>query len=308
MYTFMSKSGRDPRKGLERGLKLTQDKLLDITGPIAQILADTALSTGTKLDPRAIREWAQRAICLLGNSNVAISSERRKAALLRIDPKLADLSDKELGPSANGMLFGEPFLKQLQKHVNIFSSLNKAQQSLKKVFRPTSQRGVFGRAGRQRGHVSSRFWPSGPRSYVSQDFFKQPTNRIPLQNQRGTSGVRGFHSRGRSRYTSGEFNCYKHFYPSVFSRQSPFFLAELDSDFIRRMDSADSPRFQNRLRLNSPSNLLAKSCPFFIPSTVSIIENSLFSGTRELFRGLQTQMDFSATFSWFTKNWEISDP
>ncbi|KAM4702811.1 uncharacterized protein WCC33_011336 [Rhinophrynus dorsalis] len=191
MYTFMSKSGRDPRKGLERGLKLSQDKLLDVTGPVAQILylADSALSSGTKLDPRAIREWAQRAICLLGNSNVAISSERRKAALLRIDPKLADLSDKELGPSANGMLFGEPFLKQLQKHVNIFSSLNKAQQSLKKVFRPIPQRGVFGRAGRQRGRVSSRFWPSGPRSFVSPDFFKSPTDRFQFQNQRGSSGV-----------------------------------------------------------------------------------------------------------------------
>ncbi|KAM4748883.1 IQ motif and ubiquitin-like domain-containing protein [Rhinophrynus dorsalis] len=81
-----------------------------------------------------------------GYANVAISNERRKAALLLIVPKLAELSAKELGPSANGMLFGEPFLKELQKHVNIFSSLSKAQVSLKKVFRPTPQRGVFGRA------------------------------------------------------------------------------------------------------------------------------------------------------------------
>ncbi|KAM4698707.1 LOW QUALITY PROTEIN: uncharacterized protein WCC33_014241 [Rhinophrynus dorsalis] len=164
VLTFMSRSGRDPRKGIEKGLKTAQDKLLDVLGPLSQVLyfADLAMSDGSVLDAGAIREWAQRSICLLGNANVALSTERRKAALLRIDAKLADLGSKDLGPAAKGLLFGESFIMDLKKHVNLFTTLNKAQTSL--TFRPSANRGVFGRAGRQRGRAASRFWSTGPRA------------------------------------------------------------------------------------------------------------------------------------------------
>ncbi|KAM4748857.1 nuclear protein MDM1 [Rhinophrynus dorsalis] len=152
---FMSHSDRDPRKGMEKGLRLTQDKLLDVIGPLAQILhmVDSALTQGTPLDPTFIREWALHSFCLLGNANTALSSERRKAALLRIDSKLADLVAKEMGPSSDGLLFGEKFLKELQKHVNLFTMLNKAQTSMRKVFAQTPSRSVFGWAGPGSNHT-----------------------------------------------------------------------------------------------------------------------------------------------------------
>ncbi|KAM8945862.1 LOW QUALITY PROTEIN: NFX1-type zinc finger-containing protein 1 [Pelodytes ibericus] len=100
-------SGKDPRKGIEEGLKAVQDKLLNLAGPLIQIfiLAEDAL-TNNSIDPRLGREWAQRAFCLLGNANVALSTERRKVVLYKIDAKLAELGSRELGPEANILFFG----------------------------------------------------------------------------------------------------------------------------------------------------------------------------------------------------------
>ncbi|KAM4723072.1 uncharacterized protein WCC33_009289 [Rhinophrynus dorsalis] len=240
MCTFMAKSGRDPRMSLEKGLKSAQDKLLDVTGPMAQILylANSALSSDSILDVHTICKWIQRCIYMVGNANIAISNERRKAALLRIDPKLAELSIKELGPSASGMLFGEPFLKELQKHVNIFSSLSKAQVSLKKVFHPP-QRGVFGQAGRQWGRVTSRFWPSGPRNYPSQSFYQPSSTRMLLPPQRGSAGVFG------DIEPADAHN----------STQASPFSTELDFDFLGRLDSSDCTRLQDRISYD-PSTIL----------------------------------------------------
>ncbi|XP_063297781.1 uncharacterized protein LOC134586215 [Pelobates fuscus] len=199
---FMSRAGRDPRKGIEKGLRESQDKLLDILGPLAKMLylADLALSQGTTLDAHTIREWAQRAICMLGNTNAAMCAERRRTALLKMDPKLMELGKKEMGPLANGQLFGDSFITELKKHVSIFTTLNKAQTSIKQVFRNTApRRGVFARAGRQRGRATSRFWPTGPRHQSSQAFF--PTSRSNFQ--RGSFRSRGTRTRGRGRFNAG---------------------------------------------------------------------------------------------------------
>ncbi|KAM4705227.1 uncharacterized protein WCC33_010101 [Rhinophrynus dorsalis] len=74
--------------------------------------------------------------------------ECRKAALFHIDVRLTDMTDKELGPKAEGKLFGDPFIVELRKHAGTYTTMNKVETSLKKVFQP---QGVFHRAGRQRG-------------------------------------------------------------------------------------------------------------------------------------------------------------
>ncbi|KAM8977409.1 uncharacterized protein RCH25_044212 [Pelodytes ibericus] len=172
--TFMMRNGKDPRKGLEQGLRSTQDKLLDISGPLTQIflMADEALTDGTPMDPQLTREWAQRALCLLGNANTALSTERRKAALFKLDSKLAELAPKELGPGAKGLLFGDKFLKNLSQHVNIFTSLNKAQSSMRRVFQSRDR--FSHRAGRQRGRATSRaaFMGSRPRLQESSSSYR----------------------------------------------------------------------------------------------------------------------------------------
>ncbi|XP_044136978.1 uncharacterized protein LOC122928313 [Bufo gargarizans] len=209
MTTFMMRSGRDPRRGLEKGLWGAQDNLLDSVGPLARImyLADDAYAKADSFSTEDfrewahdIREWAQRCFCFIGNANVTLSSERRKAALFRINGKLADLGTKEIGPQAQGKLFGEPFLKELNKHVNVFTSLNKAQSSMRSVFRSNPTRGVFGRAGRQRGRAASRFWPSGPRTQPTPFYPTRDCQQRPFS--RGSDRGRGIRGRGRSRFTA----------------------------------------------------------------------------------------------------------
>ncbi|KAM4690570.1 uncharacterized protein WCC33_017974 [Rhinophrynus dorsalis] len=154
MVQFLSKSGKDPRKGLDQALKSCQDKLLDSLGPLTKIfeLAEEALASKSSVDIHVLCGWVQRAICMVGNANCALASERRRALLLRIDPKLADLATTEPGPSAKGLLFGESFIKDLGKFVSSFTALDKAQTSMRKVFRS----GVFDKAGRGRGRSPGR--------------------------------------------------------------------------------------------------------------------------------------------------------
>ncbi|XP_044134250.1 uncharacterized protein LOC122936383 [Bufo gargarizans] len=158
---FLAKTGFNPRKGLDSALKACQDKLLDMTGPLAKILdlAETARVAGTQVDPEDLSGWAQRAICLVGNVNTSIAIERRKAILMKIEPKLANLSLSESGKEAQGLLFGDPFIKELGKYVGAFTALDKAQSSMRRVF----QSRFSSRAGSLRGRLSGRsnFQPRG---------------------------------------------------------------------------------------------------------------------------------------------------
>ncbi|KAJ1169157.1 hypothetical protein NDU88_001063 [Pleurodeles waltl] len=63
-----------------------------------------------------------------------MTHERRKGLLLKLDPKLANLAAKDPGAKADGLLFGDNFIKELSKYVTTFASIDKVQQSLKKVF------------------------------------------------------------------------------------------------------------------------------------------------------------------------------
>ncbi|XP_069088966.1 uncharacterized protein [Pleurodeles waltl] len=163
MVTFMKKFGKDPKKGLDRSWRLCQDKLLDATCPLTKILdmAFLAKESGTPMDTDVLIGWAQRSLCFLGNANCAISSERQKSILMRIDPKLTDLACSEAGPSADGLLFGSSFIKELAKFCSTFLSLDKAQMSLKKVFK----RSLFARAGRFGGRMPGRGTFQSPQNY-----------------------------------------------------------------------------------------------------------------------------------------------
>lgn len=109
--TYMIKQGRDPRKGIEKGLKAVQDNILDISGPLTQILA---------------------------NAHVALLAERWRAALYRIDARLADMAEKELGLAAAGTLFGELFIAELCKHPASYATLKKVENTFRRVFQPPS--------------------------------------------------------------------------------------------------------------------------------------------------------------------------
>ncbi|XP_078534007.1 uncharacterized protein LOC144820300 [Lissotriton helveticus] len=160
LCTFFAKYVKDPKKGIDRSWKACQDKLLDVVGPLTKIieLAQRSKESGMPLPVEDVAGWAQRAVCLLGNANCALSAERRRSLLLRIDPKLGELSSSEAGSVAQGTLFGDPFVKELGKFVATFSALDKAQASMKKMF----PKKVFGGAGRGRGRSSGRQSQQGP--------------------------------------------------------------------------------------------------------------------------------------------------
>ncbi|KAJ1189133.1 hypothetical protein NDU88_005884 [Pleurodeles waltl] len=111
------------RKGIDRSWRSCQDKLLDVLGPLTKIieLADSAKTSGEPLQMDLVAGWAQRAVCLLGNGNCTISTERRRSLLIKIDPKLGELATSEAGAVAQGNLFGDPFVKKLGRFVSTFS-------------------------------------------------------------------------------------------------------------------------------------------------------------------------------------------
>ncbi|KAJ1096535.1 hypothetical protein NDU88_001671 [Pleurodeles waltl] len=81
------------------------------------------------VDPKVLRElpasWGTpTAQFLQDNAN----------SLMRIDPKLTELASAETDPFVNGLLFENPFAKDLEKCVNTFNALDKAQSSLKRIF------------------------------------------------------------------------------------------------------------------------------------------------------------------------------
>ncbi|KAJ1084539.1 hypothetical protein NDU88_004686 [Pleurodeles waltl] len=124
MVTFLKKYAKDPKKGIDRAWRGSQEKLLDISGPLTKILdlAIHAKESQEAVDPEVLLEWAQHA------------RECRKSLLLGTDPKLTELVPADAGPSANRLLFGDRFVKDLAKYVATFAALAKAQTSIKKVF------------------------------------------------------------------------------------------------------------------------------------------------------------------------------
>ncbi|XP_078504344.1 uncharacterized protein LOC144762915 [Lissotriton helveticus] len=194
LLTFFLKFGKDPRKGVDRAWSTCQDKLLDVVGPLAQVLdmAETARLEGSDLNPEDISLWLQRSFCLLGNANAAIIHERCKGLLIKLDPKLANLASQDPGVKADGLLFGDSLVKDLSRYVSTFASLDKAQFSIKKVFAPR----VFGRAGRSRNRSSGRGYQNqGSRGAANSGYQEYKPQFYP---QRG----RGFRGRGQK--------CFRH--------------------------------------------------------------------------------------------------
>ncbi|XP_069059232.1 uncharacterized protein [Pleurodeles waltl] len=155
MITFFSKFGKDPRKGVDRAWSVCQDKVLDIVGLLARIFDMVELSrlNNDSIDPEELSLWIQQTFCLLGNANSAMIHKRQKGLLLKLGPKLANFAAMDPGPKADGLLFGDSFIKELIRYVTTFASFDKVQQSLKKVFNAQ----VFARAGPGGGRYTGRY-------------------------------------------------------------------------------------------------------------------------------------------------------
>ncbi|XP_063309149.1 uncharacterized protein LOC134609401, partial [Pelobates fuscus] len=174
-----------------------QDKHLDIFGPLAKLfdLAEIARAGNRQVDPEELCGWVQRAICIASSVNASLSIERRKAILFKIEPKLANLALTEAGKDAQGLLFGDSFIKDLGRFVGAFTALDKAQSSMERVF----QGRVSTRASRFRGRLSGRSnyhaCGSGRGSYTQRTPYQETRQQSPFFPSRGmpwrSRGFRG---------------------------------------------------------------------------------------------------------------------
>ncbi|XP_056388928.1 uncharacterized protein LOC130283441 [Hyla sarda] len=181
LMKYLLKSGKFPKKGIERSFKTIQERILDLMGPLTKILnlAEHAAASDEPVDVRQLRGWAQRAICLAGTANTTCSVERRRSILMRLDPQLSHLAETEPGPSAAGMLFGDSLMKDVNRFVGLFTGLDKAQTSLKK----SGSSKIFPRAGRSRGRSAGRSAPYRPQGRpVAQYHYSQapPSYTVPV--------------------------------------------------------------------------------------------------------------------------------
>ncbi|XP_040275286.1 uncharacterized protein LOC120990501 [Bufo bufo] len=187
MSQFLAKTGWNPKKGLDSALRSCQDKVLDVFGPLAKIfeLAEAARTEGSPIDPEELRGWTQRAICIAGNANTSLAIERRKAILFKIDPKLSNLALTEAGKDAQGLLFGESFIKDMSRFVGTFTALDKAQSSMRRVF----QGRVSNQAGSSRGRLSGcanfQARGAGRGSFGQRPPFQEQRNPSPFFSTRG---------------------------------------------------------------------------------------------------------------------------
>ncbi|KAM8971981.1 uncharacterized protein RCH25_017586 [Pelodytes ibericus] len=264
---FLGKTGWKTKKGLDFSLKVCQDKVLDIMGPCAKIfeLVESGLSTDTPVDLPAIKGWIQRVICLIGNANTALAVERRKAILLKIEPKLVNMATNEPGPQAKGMLFGDNFVKELGSFVQTFTAIDKAQSSMKRVF--TTK--VFGGAGRYRGRLPGRGsrgpfrgsrGPGSSRTSFADSrpppatFFPQRSR--PWQNR----GARGSY---QSRRPYGKDQANSPFFPYKSRWQAPILSTSLGRHYVRHLGITDGDRLSYRFSDNPLSG--------FFPSYDSVL-------------------------------------
>ena len=104
------------------------------------------------------------ALQFVGNASPQLSRERQRAAIKDMNPKIADLSEKDaIYEKAAPALFGEKFAKEAKEHEEQLRCLNKASRSGNQKFRsvpPPPQRKGGGYQNNYRGgpqeHRSSR--------------------------------------------------------------------------------------------------------------------------------------------------------
>ncbi|XP_044137826.1 uncharacterized protein LOC122928733 [Bufo gargarizans] len=249
MIQFLSKSGFNPRKGLDSALRACQDKLLDSLGPMTKIfeLAETARIEGTAIDPEELSGWAQGAICLLGNVNSSLSIERRKALLMKIEPKLSNMALTEAGKEAQGLLFGDSFIKDLGKFVGAFTALDKAQSSMRKVFhgRVSNRAGSFRGRLSGRVHFQTRGSARGP--YNHRPSFQDQRQQSTFFPSRGqTFRSRGFRGNLGSRSPLGKSSKPMSFFQPLYRGQTPTFFTRLEPGNLRSVDTSHGPGFSYR--------------------------------------------------------------
>ena len=126
----MRRNFKNAHFGAEKTSYRVQEQMLEVSGPLTCLWADM-VNPHTELDRERIALVVQRALVLLGGTSHAISTERRKIAWARINPKLKSLATEEY-KDREDRLFGPGFLEKAAKKLE-------ADKALAKVSAPASE-------------------------------------------------------------------------------------------------------------------------------------------------------------------------
>ncbi|XP_078503505.1 uncharacterized protein LOC144762235 [Lissotriton helveticus] len=203
-----------------------------------------------------------------------------------MDPRLSELATSESGPQAQGLLFGQPFLKELTKFVATFSGLDKAQSSLRRAFRPVFARAgrsggrSFGRgSGQQRGQQSHQ-GGGGQRQQQQSSYSGSKTTFYPSRKGRGQGNKGGYggNQGGRQDFSStGELDSLRQ---CCSGGQGAICSRELAHDLKRCMDIADSSRVPHRILSPTPSRSRPFSPCFFPTRSRGDLQGNRFSSSQ----------------------------
>lgn len=116
--------------GAEKTLYKIQEQMLEVAGPLA-CLWSVMVNPDTEVDKERIALVVQRALVLLGSTSHAISTERRKIAWARINPKLKSLATEDY-KGRKDRLFSPGFLEKVAKKLE-------TEKALAKVTAPPSE-------------------------------------------------------------------------------------------------------------------------------------------------------------------------
>lgn len=152
---------------LDRVLARIQALTLDVVGPLSTIIEQA--EAGTLTAERAVAA-ARMAIKFTGNASVQISRERRKKAILDMNPKLVDMAEKDaIFEDAAPELFGDKFAKEAKDREDQLRCLDRASGRGRnhhhfQYGRPLAPRRGGSNSGPRRGSFRGRgrFQPYNP--------------------------------------------------------------------------------------------------------------------------------------------------
>ena len=163
-------------KVTDNNVRETQDKILDILGPLCTMYENLNLIHECQSEDNLTLDNWLKAILLVGDTSAQLSTKRCKQALTKLNPCLSFLS-KEDFPDSGKQLFGDGFENCLKLPSETANTVAQAKQAGKPFFRGSAPQRPQG-----------RYW--GGRGQFRQRFF-QPTRGFRSQNP-------SFRGRGRA--------------------------------------------------------------------------------------------------------------
>ena len=151
----------------DKDLGRIQAFILDAVGPLTAIVEGAEKE---ELTSKTAAEAARMALQFIGNASAQLSRDRRKAAIMDMNPKIADLAERDsIYEKAAPSLFGEKFCKEAKEHEEQLRCLDKASRSGSQNFRQASRQRKGGGYSPQynnfKGGTSGRFTTRGGRHH-----------------------------------------------------------------------------------------------------------------------------------------------